>query len=67
MKIIGRVHRLSLFPHLSILAHAKWWLGKPNLAHFAFAIGDVLGGYKPGFWWTLIIAVVAVAARRKHL
>lgn len=36
----------------------------PDLVHFglALAIGGLLGGYKPGFWWTLIVAVVAAAA-----
>ena len=43
--------------------NAEWWLRTPDLVHFGLAlvIGGLLGGYKPGFWWTLIVAVIAAA------
>lgn len=39
----------------------EWWLRAPDLVHFGLAlgIGGLLGGYRPGFLWTLIVAVVA--------
>lgn len=42
---------------------AEWWLRTPDLVHFGLAIiiGSFLGGYKPGFWWTLIVAVIVAA------
>jgi hypothetical protein len=38
----------------------EWWLRAPDLVHFGLAlgIGGFLGSYRPGFWWTLGVAVV---------
>jgi len=43
--------------------NAERWLQAPDLLNFglAIAIGGFLGGYKPGFWWTVIAAIVVAA------
>jgi len=39
----------------------EWWLRAPDLVNFALAlgIGGFLGNYQPGFWWTVVAAVLA--------
>ena len=42
---------------------AEWWLHAPDLLNLALAltIGGFLGGYKPGFWWTVLAAILVAA------